>query len=128
MAPGNEEKVVDIRNEDIFQITVDDKGRYVFPSFTMYVDEENTEEIKLVVQKTLNLANYNTALYAYINSSDPRAFGQATFKNMIVYPKKAQNISFWDNDPEALAVVVNAIIEIMGKKKKELKRNLNFNL
>lgn len=110
-----------------FEVTIDEKGRYIFPEFEMYINEEDESEvIKLTVQKMLNLGLYNTALYAYSNSGDPRAFGQAVFKNMIVYPKKCQSINFWDHDPEALAMVATAMTELMGKKKKTLKRNLNF--
>ena len=117
------------KTDETIEITVNEKGQYEFPMFDMYVDEEgNTEKIKLIVQKTYNMGNYNTALFAYMNNADPRAFGQSVFKGMIVYPKKAQNITFWDHDLEALALVANAIVEIMGKKPKTLKRNLNFNL
>lgn len=108
-------------------ITIDEKGRYVFPVFQMHGDDE-VKTVNLVVQKMLNMGVFNSAYFKWLGDNDYRVFGATIFKNMVVYPSEARTINFWDYDPEALVYIVNAMVEIMGKKKTELKRNLSFNL
>ena len=129
MAKDTEEKVVDIRNEETFQIKIDDKGRYIFPDIEVYTDDKgNTQTIKIVMQKMLNMGVYNTALLKYMNDGDARSFGTVVFKSMISSPAEARGISFWDYDLEALITIAGVVTEIMGKKPNEIKRNLNLNL
>ena len=108
-------------------ITIDEKGRYVFPVFQMHGDDE-VKTVNLVVQKMLNMGVFNSAYFKWLGDNDYRMFGATIFKNMVVYPSEARTINFWDYDQEALVYIVNAMVEIMGKKKTELKRNLSFNL
>lgn len=129
MVKNTEEKAIDIKNEESFQITIDDKGRYVFPEIVVYIDEKgNTQTLKIIMQKMLNMAVYNTALLKYMNDGDARAFATVVFKSMITAPAEARGVAFWDYDLEALVTVANVVTEIMGKKQNEIKRNLNLNL
>ena len=108
-------------------VTRDEKGYYVTPFLQRIVDEDgNTEEVQFKIQIMQNRQMYNQALLKFSTSKDLNDLSQVVLPKMIVEPRNAGKMNFYDYDIELLGEILGLIMEIMGKPSQNIKRNLNL--
>ena len=108
-------------------VTRDEKGYYVTPFLQRIVDEDgNTEEVQFKIQIMQNRQMYNQALLKFSTSKDLNDLSSIVLPNMIVEPRNAGKMNFYDYDIELLGEILGLIMEIMGKPSQNIKRNLNL--
>lgn len=111
-------------NKNVF---IDKLGRLNILGQEIFIDEDgNTKEYDFRITKPQNMQIYSMA---YLNLSTNKSiveFANAILPKMVEKPNEARKIQFFDNDPEALAELISAIIEYMGKSKETKKRKLNM--
>ena len=108
-------------------VTRDEKGYYVTPFLQRIVDEDgNTEEVQFKIQIMQNRQMYNQALLKFSTSKDLNDLSNVVLPKMIVEPRNAGKMNFYDYDIELLGEILGLIMEIMGKPSQNIKRNLNL--
>ena len=108
-------------------VTRDEKGYYVTPFLQRIVDEDgNTEEVQFKIQIMQNRQMYNQALLKFSTSKDLNDLSSIVLHKMIVEPRNAGKMNFYDYDIELLGEILGLIMEIMGKPSQNIKRNLNL--
>ena len=108
-------------------VTRDEKGYYVTPFLQRIVDEDgNTEEVQFKIQIMQNRQMYNQALLKFSTSKDLNDLSSIVLPKMIVEPRSAGKMNFYDYDIELLGEILGLIMEIMGKPSQNIKRNLNL--
>ena len=108
-------------------VTRDEKGYYVTPFLQRIVDEDgNTEEVQFKIQIMQNRQMYNQALLKFSTSKDLNDLSSIVLSKMIVEPRNAGKMNFYDYDIELLGEILGLIMEIMGKPSQNIKRNLNL--
>ena len=108
-------------------VTRDEKGYYVTPFLQRIVDEDgNTEEVQFKIQIMQNRQMYNQALLKFSTSKDLNDLSIIVLPKMIVEPRNAGKMNFYDYDIELLGEILGLIMEIMGKPSQNIKRNLNL--
>ena len=108
-------------------VTRDEKGYYVTPFLQRIVDEDgNTEEVQFKIQIMQNRQMYNQALLKFSTSKDLNDLSSIVLLKMIVEPRNAGKMNFYDYDIELLGEILGLIMEIMGKPSQNIKRNLNL--
>ena len=108
-------------------VTRDEKGYYVTPFLQRIVDEDgNMEEVQFKIQIMQNRQMYNQALLKFSTSKDLNDLSSIVLPKMIVVPRNAGKMTFYDYDIELLGEILGLIMEIMGKPSQNIKRNLNL--